>query len=165
MHDRSPCNVWGCLIWRNICHAQSAIRHYLRLVNRGHGSDMCGGNGRMGGGTSGRLLRNPIARRQVDVDFSDLLDHFALDRNTRGDSPLRRIHSRCAKVHVGGACSRAGKARGRGQVRPACARRQSGATHTGKTTRKHCARGTRKILSLFVRPVIGQLREGGSNVL
>jgi hypothetical protein len=111
MHDRSPCNVWGCLIWRNICHAQSAIRHYLRLVNRGHGSDMCGGNGRMGGGTSGRLLRNPIARRQVDVDFSDLLDHFALDRNTRGDSPLHRIQSRCAKVHVGGACSRAGKAR------------------------------------------------------
>ena len=47
----------------------------------------------MGGGTSGRLLRNPIARRQVDVDFSDLLDHFALDRNTRGDSPLHQsIH-------------------------------------------------------------------------
>jgi hypothetical protein len=43
MHERSPCNVRGCLIWRNICHAQSAIRHYLRLVNRGHAQTCAAG--------------------------------------------------------------------------------------------------------------------------
>ena len=64
---------------------------------------------------------------KIDVDFGDLLDFFALDRAHPRDPALYRVDQQRAQVHVGGARRRADQAGGRGQVRPACARRQGGA--------------------------------------
>ena len=79
------------------------------------------------GGARRRLLGIVSLGDRIDVDFGDLLDHFALDRRTRAILHVHRIHQHCAQVHVGGAGRGAGETRAGGQVRTAGARRQGGA--------------------------------------
>ena len=68
---------------------------------------------------------------QIDVDFGDLLDYFALDRDTRAILLYVEVDQGRAQVHVGGARRRAHQAGRRDQIGPPCAGRQGGATHTG----------------------------------
>ena len=68
---------------------------------------------------------------QIDVDFGDLLDYFAVDRGTRAILLYIESIKDAAQVHVGGARRGARQARRRHQVRPPRAGRQPRATHTG----------------------------------
>ena len=63
----------------------------------------------------------------IDVDFADLLDHFALDRATRAIMLYIEFDPRCAQVHVGGAGRGADQAGACHQVWAPRSGRESGA--------------------------------------
>ena len=59
----------------------------------------------------------------IDVDFGDLLDYFAIDRNTRAILMYVEFDPRCPQIHVGGPRGVAHQAGDRHQGRPPAPRR------------------------------------------
>ena len=75
---------------------------------------------------------------QLDVDFGDLLDHFAVDRKTRAILLYVEFDQQRPQVHVGGARRRAGQARRGDQDRASCARRHRGTNPHRRPGRLRC---------------------------